>query len=142
MKGSGPAGPEPTTVSSAILFHCATVFPAGSAAAAPRVVAGDTAAASATPATATTRLTRPRTALLIIPPPYPVSRGRGTSAVPAGLAAYPRRPPNRILVRPGSEQVLGTAGCRRRMGIAPPPLAGRGGSRDAALRPAGSPPPL
>src|SRR4029453_11447034 len=52
--------PEPTTVSSAILFHCATVFPGGSAAAASRAVPADAATDSATTAIATTRRTRAR----------------------------------------------------------------------------------
>jgi DNA-binding CsgD family transcriptional regulator len=47
--------PTPITVSSAILFHWATVFPGGSAAAASRVVPADAATASAVTAIATTR---------------------------------------------------------------------------------------
>src|SRR6266542_4556697 len=50
MKPSVWNVPEPTTVSSAIWFHCATVFPGGSAAAASRVVPADAAKASATAA--------------------------------------------------------------------------------------------
>src|SRR4029453_7012139 len=48
MKPSDWKAPEPTTVSSAILFHCATVFPGGNAAVASRVVPADAATASAT----------------------------------------------------------------------------------------------
>src|SRR4029450_12674220 len=64
MKPSDWKAPEPTTVSSAILFHCATVFPGGNAAAASRVVPAPDAAASAVTATTT-----PSTRALIIPPP-------------------------------------------------------------------------
>src|SRR6266540_520119 len=56
MKGSVATVPEPTTMSSAILFHCATVLPGGSAADASRVVPAD-AAANATAAIAATRRT-------------------------------------------------------------------------------------
>src|SRR6266508_3482383 len=64
MKPSGWKAPEPTTVSSAILFHCATVFPGGNAAAASRVLPAPAATASAVTARTTTRSTR----ALIIPP--------------------------------------------------------------------------
>src|SRR5947208_1690810 len=48
MKPSPWKAPEPTTVSSAILFHCATVFPGGNAATASRVeLAAPTAAGGA-----------------------------------------------------------------------------------------------
>jgi hypothetical protein len=47
MNASDWDAPEPTTVSSAILFHCATVFPGDSAAAASRVVPADAAITSA-----------------------------------------------------------------------------------------------
>src|SRR6266545_4755842 len=57
MKGSVATVPEPTTASSAILFHCATVFPGGSAADASRVVPADAATANATAATAASRRT-------------------------------------------------------------------------------------
>src|SRR5215203_5787991 len=57
MRPSAWNAPEGTTVSSAILFHCATVFPGGSAAAASRVVPPDAATASATAAIAATRRT-------------------------------------------------------------------------------------
>src|SRR6266498_845529 len=61
MKASVWNVPEPTTVSSAIWFHCATVFPGGSAAAALR---GGVPADAAT-ASATTRRTRVGLRMLI-----------------------------------------------------------------------------
>src|SRR4029450_10627986 len=73
MKLSDWKAPEPTTVSSAILFHCATVFPGGSAAAALRVAPAETATARATTAIATIRRTRARTRILITPPFSPNS---------------------------------------------------------------------
>src|SRR6266536_2030412 len=115
MKASVWNAPEPTTVSSAIWFHCATVFPGGSAAAS-RVVPAETATANAVTAIATTRRTRARTRMLItvdlmIPPSAAdesaswslllLRSGRTASATPrarsvvASIAAAPhRRPPS------------------------------------------------
>src|SRR5215831_12683519 len=58
-KPSGRFVPEPTTMSSAILFHWATVFPGGSAAAPLRVPA-DAATTNAIAASARTRGIQPR----------------------------------------------------------------------------------
>src|SRR5262245_40787017 len=58
-KPSGKLVPEPTTMSSAILFHWATVFPDGSAAAPLRVPA-DAATAKAIAAIVRTRGIQPR----------------------------------------------------------------------------------
>src|ERR671910_438023 len=62
MKPSDWKAPEPATVSSAILFHCATVFPGGSTAAALPVPTDAT--TSTKTAIATTRRTRVRTHVL------------------------------------------------------------------------------
>src|SRR6266545_8255499 len=58
MKPSAWNAPEPTTVSSAILFHCATVFPGGKAAAASRAVPATPAITSAITGMAATRSAR------------------------------------------------------------------------------------
>src|SRR6266487_1006482 len=62
MKPSAWKAPEPTTVSSAILFHCATVFPGGKAAAVVRVPPAST-------ATAVAIMTALRSVLALITPP-------------------------------------------------------------------------
>ena len=55
MKPSAWNAPEPTTVSSAILFHCAAVFPGGNAAAELRADPASAATATAVAAMATAR---------------------------------------------------------------------------------------
>src|SRR5947199_9841199 len=54
MKPSSWNAPEPTTVSSAILFHCSTVLPGGRATEADRPEPGAAVATSAAAATAAT----------------------------------------------------------------------------------------
>src|SRR6266487_963010 len=58
MKPSVWNAPEPTTVSSAILFHCATVFPGGNAAVALPVVTGDAATAATANASCKARVSQ------------------------------------------------------------------------------------
>src|SRR4029450_6580743 len=86
MNPSDWKAPEPTTVSSAILFHCATVFPGGSAAAAVCVVPAPEAPTSAavTPAAQRTVVLRrfmtldlPRVAEAWFPPTTAKSRPLG-----------------------------------------------------------------
>src|SRR6266496_898023 len=99
MKPSDWKAPEPTTVSSAIVFHCATVSPAGSAAAALRAVPAEAATASATAATAATRRTQERRVILLTSRP---SMSAAAGGVNTSFVVYSER---------RASTALGSRGC-------------------------------
>src|SRR6266566_3498742 len=84
MRPSFWNAPEPTTVSSAIWFHCSTVLPGGRAAEAVRPVPGAAAATSAAAATTATNAP-PRNRFVYIDAP---SLRRIASLVPNAIRRY------------------------------------------------------